>query len=68
MNLSNILFNTVANKLNLKTSLLQEERFYVKNLLNQITQLKKLKENNYKNLSVEKLDFDKKKLTTKIYL
>ena len=37
MNLSNILFNTVANKLNLKTSLLQKERFYVKNLLNQIT-------------------------------
>jgi small subunit ribosomal protein S11 len=60
MNLSNILFNTVANKLNLKTLLLQEERFYVKNLLNQITQLKKLKENNYKNLSVEKLNLNNK--------
>jgi hypothetical protein len=54
MNLSNILFNTVANKLNLKTSLLQGKRFYVRNLLNQITQSKKLKGNNYKNLNVEK--------------
>ena len=57
MNLSNILFNSVANKLKFKTSTLQEERFYIKNLLNQITLLKKLKENNYKNLSVKKSNY-----------
>ncbi len=55
MNLSNTLFNTVATKLKLKVSLLNEERFYIKNLENQIDYLKKVKENNYKNLSVEKL-------------
>lgn len=58
MSLSNILFNSVATKLKLKTLTLQEEKFYVKNLLNQITFLKKSKEKNYKNLSVRKLDHD----------
>lgn len=60
MNLSNILFNSVANKLKLKTSILQKERFYIKNLLNQITLLKKSKENNYKSLNIKKSDtYDK---------
>lgn len=54
MNLSNTLFNNLANKLKLKTSLLQEEKLYVKNLLNQLTYLKTLKTNNYKNLGVKK--------------
>jgi ribosomal protein S11 len=54
MNLSNTLFNNLANKLKLETSLLQEEKFYVKNLHNQIIYLKKLKKDNYKNLSVKK--------------
>ena len=54
MNLSNTLFNNLANKLKLETSLLQEEKFYVKNLHNQIIYLKKLKEENYKNLSIKK--------------
>jgi ribosomal protein S11 len=54
MNLSNTLFNNLAHKLKLETSLLQEEKFYVENLLNQVIYLKKLKTNNYKNLGVEK--------------
>jgi ribosomal protein S11 len=54
MNLSNTLFNNLANKLKLDTSLLQEEKFYVTNLLNQVTYLKKLKTNNYKNLGVKR--------------
>jgi len=54
MNISNILFNSVAQKLKLKTSTLQEEKNYIKNLLNQIDLLKKSKEKNYKNLSVKK--------------
>jgi ribosomal protein S11 len=54
MGLSNTLFNTVTEKLKLKVSLLQDERFYIKNLLNQIEYLKKLKENNnYKSLSLK---------------
>ena len=53
MNISNTLFNNLANKLKIETSLLQEEKFYVKNLLNQISYLKKLKENNYRNLRVK---------------
>ena len=56
MNLSNTLFNNLTNKLKLDTYLLEEERIYVKNLLNQIDYLKKLKEKNYKNLSVNKFD------------
>ena len=54
MNISNILFNSVSQKLKLKTSTLQEEKNYIKNLLNQIKLLKKLKEKNYKNLSKRK--------------
>lgn len=54
MTLSNTLFNNLANKLKLETSLLQEEKFYVKNLLNQVTYLKKLKANDYKSLGIEK--------------
>ena len=53
MNISNTLFNNLANKLKIETSLLQEEKFYVKNLLNQINYLKKLKENSYKNLKIK---------------
>jgi ribosomal protein S11 len=53
MTLSNTLFNNLTNKLKLETSLLQKEKFYVKNLLNQATYLKKLKENNSKNLSAK---------------
>ena len=54
MNISNILFNSVARKLKLKTSTLHEEKIYIKNLLTQITLLKKLKEKNYRNISVKK--------------
>lgn len=60
MTLSNTLFNNVSNKLKLKTFLLQKERFYIQNLLNQITQLKKLKESNYKKASIQKLNLDRK--------
>merc|ERR1712194_299732 len=44
----------MGNKLKLETSLLQKEKFYVKNLLNQATYLKKLKENGSKDLGTEK--------------
>lgn len=54
MNLSNTLFTTISNKLKLKTSLLNEERLYVKNLKIQIDSLKKIKENDYKNISFER--------------
>lgn len=64
MNLSNILFNSVANKLRLKTFTLQEERLYIKNLLNQIVLLKKLKENNSKNLSIKKSNVENKRTNT----
>ena len=54
MTLSNTLFNNLTNKLKLETSLLQKEKSYVKNLLNQVAYLKKLKENSSKELSVKK--------------
>lgn len=54
MNLSNTLFNNLANKLKLDTFLLQEEKFYVTNLLNQVIYLKKLKANDSKNLGVKR--------------
>ena len=54
MNLSNTLFTHLANKLKLETSLLQKEKLYVENLLNQVIYLKKLKANDYKNLGVKK--------------
>lgn len=60
MNLSNMLFNTVTKKLNSKVLVLQEEKIYVKNLINQITKLKKLKENNYKDISIKKINFNNK--------
>ena len=56
MNISNILFNSVARKLKLKTSTLQEEKIYIKNLLNQINLLKKSKEKNYKSLGVQNVN------------
>jgi ribosomal protein S11 len=59
MNLSNTLFNNLANKLKLETSLLQEEKFYVENLLNQVIYLKKLKTKNYKNFSAKKFTIHK---------
>jgi ribosomal protein S11 len=62
MNLSSTLFNNLADKLKFEVSLLQKEKVYVKNLLTQVTYLKKLKENDFKNLSVTKyiLNNDKK--------
>lgn len=54
MNLSKILFSTIASKLKLKISLLNEEKYYVKKLFNQAFLLKNLKGNNYKNLSLQK--------------
>ena len=54
MALSNTLFNSLTNKLKLETSLLKEEKTYVKSLLNQALYLKKLKENNSKSLSIKK--------------
>lgn len=54
MNLSHTLFNTVSNKLKLKISLLSEERLYVNSLHVQIESLKKIKESNYKDISVQK--------------
>jgi len=55
MTLSNTLFDNLTNKLELKTSLLKKEKFYVKNLLNQVTYLKKLQGIDSRNLSKEKL-------------
>ena len=52
MNLSSTLFNNLTNRLQLDTHLFEEERTYVKNLQDQIDSLKKLKEQNYKKLSV----------------
>jgi ribosomal protein S11 len=54
MNLSNTLLNNLAHKLKLETSFLQEEKLYIKNLLNRIVYLKKLKTNNYKSLGLKK--------------
>ena len=63
MNISNTLFNNLANKLKIETSLLQEEKFYVKNLLNQIVSLKKLKKKNYKRLIVKNFISSNEKLS-----
>ncbi|QXE46250.1 30S ribosomal protein S11 (mitochondrion) [Nitzschia inconspicua] len=54
MNLSNTLFNNLTNRLKLEALLLQEEKLYVENLLNQVAYLKKLKTNDYKNLGLQK--------------
>lgn len=61
MNLSNTLFDNLANKLKLETSLLQKEKFYMKNLLNQVIYLKKLKTNDYKSLCVKKFGIQNSK-------
>jgi len=53
MNLSHILFTTISNQLKLKTFLLNEEKFCVKNLKTQIKFLRKEKENGYKNITVD---------------
>lgn len=53
MNLSNTLFTTISNQLKLKTFLLNEEKFCVKNLKTQIELLRKEKENGYKNIKID---------------
>jgi len=63
MTLSNTLFNNLTNKLKLETSLLQKEKFYAKNLLNQVTYLKKFKKNNSKDLSVREFFISNDKKT-----
>ena len=55
MTISNTLFNNLTNKLKLETSLLQKEKSYVRNLLDQASYLKKLKESNSKKLSAKNL-------------
>jgi len=54
MKLSHTLFTTISNRLKLKVSLLNEEKLYAQNLRIQIDSLKKVKENNAKNISVQK--------------
>lgn len=69
MNLSNTLFNNLANKLKLKTFLLQEKKIFVQNLLNQIIHLKELKASNYKNLSVKKsIIYNKKEINPQNFM
>ena len=69
MSLSNTLFNNLTNKLKLETSLLQKEKFYVKKLLNQVTYLKKLKINDYKNLGVERFGtYDSKEINPQNFM
>ena len=53
---------TFQKKLELKKSLLKQEQAYVKSVLNQITFLKELKENNYRNLSVQKFNANTQKI------
>jgi small subunit ribosomal protein S11 len=53
MNLSHILFTTISNKLKLKVSLLNEEKLYLQNLKIQIDSLKKVKENDSKNVNAQ---------------
>ena len=57
MILSNTLFNTLTNKLELRTVLLQKEKNYTKNLLDQVVSLRKLKENNLGNFSKKKNNY-----------
>ena len=54
MYLSNTLFNSVADKLKLKVSLLNEEKLHIKNLLSQANSLKKLKKHNRNDLNKKK--------------
>jgi len=64
MNLSNTLFNNLTNKLQLDTYLFEEEKVYVKNLQDRINYLKKLKERDYRDLSVT--EFAKSKQETNV--
>jgi len=69
MNLSNTLFNNLANKLDLEISLLQKEKIYIKTLLTQATYLKKFKENDSKSLSVQKYTLNnEKKIDTQDFM
>lgn len=56
MNLSNILFNNISNKL--KLTLLEKEKFYTKNLFYQINQLEENKKNFLKKLSQKKNNYN----------
>ena len=58
MNLSNILFTTVTNRLKLKNFLLNKEKFYIKALETQVNHLKKVKENNYKDLALQRSNIE----------
>ena len=62
MSLSNTLFTTVSNKLKLKISLLNEERFLIKNLKSQADTLRKVKESNNKYLNQK--EYSSKSKTT----
>jgi ribosomal protein S11 len=69
MTLSNILLNSIADQLKLETSQIQEEIFYNKKLLNKVSSLKKLKEKNYKSLSLNKnTDIKKSRLTNDFFI
>ena len=50
MNLSNILFNNVSNKLKFLTN---KKNFYIKNLFNQIYHLEQIKKKSYKKLGIK---------------
>jgi ribosomal protein S11 len=54
MGLSNILFDSVSNSLQLETLQLKEEAVYSKKLLHKVSSLKELKKNNYRILKAEK--------------
>lgn len=55
MNLSNILFNNISNKLKFLTN---KKKFYIKNLLNQIHQLEQIKKKNYKKLGTKIVNYN----------
>jgi len=63
MTLSNTLFHNLTNKLELEASLLEKEKSYVKNLLNQATYLKKLRNNDSKNPSMKEFIINNNKET-----
>lgn len=66
MNLSNILLNNLSNKLKLTS--INKEKFYVKNLLNQVVQLEQTKKKTYKSLILDKSKSLKKDLTAVCYI
>lgn len=51
MNLPDILFNNLTNRLQLDTHLFRKEKDYIENLSNRIDYLRELKKQNYKDLS-----------------